>query len=818
MGNATRFSYQIDDGSMAGTLGGLNAPTEIRYPTVVRRNRYDARERPTMTALVERNGVTHNVQTGYDPRGVVNSSTDPYGKADTMQHNRFGQPLTQTDRLKKTTRMAYDVRGNLLEVTDAKGNVHRFDYDRNGRVVKETLPLGQTAHTSYDLAGNVEQYLNFDRSKVRFTYDGANRLVKKIFYDKSDVLQRTVKYDWNDADRLVGWSKDDAGTQSSGVIAYDDVHRYTGETVTYPGGFTMGYSYTYSPGGKKIALKWPDGSVIGYGYSKHDQLDSVDVPGEGRISVNAFNWIVPSTAILPGGTVQSRKYDDLLSPVQLDVTAPGQKPLLNLVSRYGALQELKEDTRSDANAGLSTVKSYAYDDALRLKTVESGTGSVLGNDIETFTLDELANRTAHSRVTGTWTYDANNRLKQQGTGADATSYEYDDAGSLILKKEAGNVLTHFDYDLENRLIAVKDGSQRLIARYGYDASGRRIWKEQYRHRNGAALSPAVRTYFLYAQEGLIAEATQSVTLNADLSVSVNGPASIATQYGPRPDSSFTTGTLFFKTKNSNGQDIVGYYHHDQRQAPLQATDRAGNIIWAASYDAFGRAQITSPAAGGTQPTIVSNLRLPGQIEDVETGLHYNYYRDYDPETGRYIQRDPIGLQGGINTYGYVGASPLNTIDPLGLNPQGAIDLKEVVIKMFPKNYFAPKSSAPRPLTPYEKQCLAKYIPQEDLDNTTFYPDSTPWYLQPGYGGITLGNTVHLDAGTYKYGTPAGIAVLGHELAHVGQYRTGSTVFNFAGEGIKGGGHDGSSLETPAIDLQKRIYEDLMKGGNCQCKK
>ncbi|WP_222853104.1 RHS repeat-associated core domain-containing protein [Massilia genomosp. 1] len=666
MGNATWFSYQIDDGSAAGALGSLNSPTEIRYPTYVRRQRYDALERPTATTLVERNGATRNLLTGYDPRGQVDSDSNAYGKVGTTQYNRLGQPLVLTDQLKKTTGMAYDVRGNLLELTDARGKVHRFGYDRNNRVVKETLALGQTAHTSYDLAGNVEQYVDFDESKTRFTYDDANRLVQALYYDKGNVLRRTAKYDWSATDRLIGWRNDDAGTQSSAIITYDDADRHTGETVTYPGGFTMGYSYLYSPGGKKVQLTWPDGGVIAYGYSKHGQLDSVEVPGEGRISVNAFNWTVPSKVTLPGGTVQSRKYDDLLSPVQLDVSAPNQQPLLNLASRYGAMQELKEDTRTDANAGLSTVKSYGYDDALRLKTVDSGTGSVLGNDTETFTLDELANRTAHSRIAGVWTYDANNRLKQRGTGADATSYEYDEAGNLILKKEPGGVLTQFVYDLDQRLIAVKDGSQRLIARYGYDAVGRRIWKEQYRHKDGSALAPAVRTYFLYAQEGLIAEATQPVTLNADLSVKADGPVSVTTQYGPRPNSSFTTGALFIKTKNSNGQTTVGYYHHDQRWAPLQATDRAGNIVWAASYDAFGRAQITSPAAGGGQPTIVSNLRLPGQVEDTETGMHYNYHRDYDPQTGRYIESDPIGLEGGVNPYAYVAGNPLGRIDPMGL--------------------------------------------------------------------------------------------------------------------------------------------------------
>jgi RHS repeat-associated protein len=185
-----------------------------------------------------------------------------------------------------------------------------------------------------------------------------------------------------------------------------------------------------------------------------------------------------------------------------------------------------------------------------------------------------------------------------------------------------------------------------------------------------ARAPALRTHYLYADEGLIAESTQAITLNADGSVSASTAPQITTQYGPRPDSEFTTGTLFVKTKNSNGQDtaspVVAYFHHDHLQTPLQATDKAGNVVWAASYNAFGKASITTPAATADKPTITVNLRLPGQYLDEETGLHYNWHRYYDGEIGRYTTEDPIGLRGGINRFSYAVSSPLRNTDPMGL--------------------------------------------------------------------------------------------------------------------------------------------------------
>jgi len=270
----------------------------------------------------------------------------------------------------------------------------------------------------------------------------------------------------------------------------------------------------------------------------------------------------------------------------------------------------------------------------------------------------VGNRIAHSRVQGAWDYDANNRLVQRGIGLNATFYQYDEAGNLTQKSEPGKV-TRYAYDTQNRLIEVRDGGDNLIARYGYDPLDRRIWKETYSSGEGR------RTYYLYADEGLIAEAVQAITLNADGSVVAATTPQITTQYGPRPDADFTTGILFVKTKDSNGQDRFAYFHHDHLDTPIQATDKNGNLVWAANYNIFGQATITTPAATADSPTITSHLRLPGQIEDPETGLHYNFRRYYDPATGRYITQDPIGLAGGLNQYAYVDADPNNLYDPTG---------------------------------------------------------------------------------------------------------------------------------------------------------
>lgn len=109
---------------------------------------------------------------------------------------------------------------------------------------------------------------------------------------------------------------------------------------------------------------------------------------------------------------------------------------------------------------------------------------------------------------------------------------------------------------------------------------------------------------------------------------------------------------------------VFFIHTDHLDTPRVVSDLAGNKVWIADYDAFGKATITSNTLAPY--TSAMNVRFPGQYFDAETSTHYNYFRDYDPLIGRYLQSDPIGLTGGINTYAYVRNNPLRFVDLRGL--------------------------------------------------------------------------------------------------------------------------------------------------------
>lgn len=120
------------------------------------------------------------------------------------------------------------------------------------------------------------------------------------------------------------------------------------------------------------------------------------------------------------------------------------------------------------------------------------------------------------------------------------------------------------------------------------------------------------------------------------------------------------------TKQAKGEATF-YYHNDHLGTPKVMTDVLQKIVWNVEFDPFGNEVTQNGRAGGYIRSVTNNFRFPGQYFDAETGLNYNYYRDYNPVIGRYLEVDPIGNQQGKNhLYVYVNNSPVRFADRLGL--------------------------------------------------------------------------------------------------------------------------------------------------------
>jgi RHS repeat-associated protein len=172
--------------------------------------------------------------------------------------------------------------------------------------------------------------------------------------------------------------------------------------------------------------------------------------------------------------------------------------------------------------------------------------------------------------------------------------------------------------------------------------------------------------------------TNNTTTSATITIQAAGTCTLsATQLGNDNYLAATSATL---TLTITTPAQLYYIHPDHLGTPRVITKATDNTkVWEwKSEDAFGNnlPDENPNAVNGTTP-FQYNLRFPGQYFDVETGTYYNYFRDYDPQTGRYVQSDPIGLAGGINTFAYVGGNPVAFFDPFGLepvipNPNGAV--------------------------------------------------------------------------------------------------------------------------------------------------
>jgi len=608
-GNMTSIEYFAGRTTANPAKGRL---VRITYPTFVREELFDVRDRLAVATEVETGGRRLMTRWEYDPLGNVTSLTMPDSRRSAYAYDGLNRLVQETRTDNQVVGYQWDRWGQSLRVTDPRQLTTTLAYDKLDQFVSELQPGGGLTHYAYDPAGNLQSIVDPRGQEVRFEYDDYGRRQTERMYTTAGggTPSRSISYGYDPRGILTSYADGD----TSGTFVPDAAGNIISVSTNF-GPFSKAVQYAYYRNGLVKAYAAADGAPYGYTYDGNGQLQGLTIPSEGAITVNARRWLAPAQVTLPGGSTQQFEYSDRLLPARIaSRDASG-----NVILDY-------QYTRDDADlireiATEHGTYRYTYDDAYRLIAADH---PVLG--LESFTYDGVGNRLpGDPGLASQWTYGNDNELRT----TDSAAYEYDAAGNLTRRTGPGGEMRFF-YDEQSRLIRAEDGGGNVIGRYAHDPFGRRLWKEV----------GGTRTYFAYTGEGLAAEFDASGTP--------------IRSYGYEPDTSWTTAPLFTR---SNG--AYAYYHNDHLGTPRKLTTSAGQVAWSAVYASFGAAQ---PQV----ETVANPLRFAGQYFDAETGLHQNFFRDYDPVVGRYVESDPLGLGAGLNRYAYADGNPVMLTDDQGL--------------------------------------------------------------------------------------------------------------------------------------------------------
>ncbi|MBY0444859.1 MAG: hypothetical protein K2Q15_06580, partial [Burkholderiales bacterium] len=543
----------------------------------------------------------------YDANGNRQTSTDPLGRITRYEYDALNRLSKSTDAAGKATLMAYDARDNLVQVTDPEGFKTSYSYNGFDDLIKLVSPDTGTSSYTRTASGQVQTYTDARKKTATYTYDDLGRVRSINFGDGINTFTYDSKY----VDKIASIS------DSSGSTRYSyDAQGNLAQAQHQIGPVLGTVSYAINGSGQVEGITYPSGTVIAYLRNAAGQVSSVQINGKplldqlvwsGHIGAQSWRW--------SNGQIWARVAANtgLLAGQSL---ADG-----NRVYTFDAASNLRriEDINTSQRS-----QEYSYDLLDRLNLAVSNNSSF------NYFYDFNGNRTDQTVGAGTTNYkhDANSNRLLSSSGVNQATYTYDAAGNRVDDK--GWKLT---YNNEGRLIQSSRGS--ISVSYSYNALGQRVKK----------VSPSGTTRFGYDPQGhLLGEYQEDGKLIETVWLG-DIPVAVISTIGNAPSFS--------------------YIWADHLGTPRQISDPASKqILWRWDGEPFGNS-LADEDPSKTGKKFSYNLRFPGQYFDKETGKHYNYFRDYDPATGRYIESDPIGLAGGINTYGYVEGSPASKVDPTG---------------------------------------------------------------------------------------------------------------------------------------------------------
>ena len=674
---------------------------------------YDPRGR----LIAMQNPVGETTQYEYEA-GHLGAVVQPDKTRETFERDAEGRLLAHTDALERRTHYRYTAAGLISKRINPLGDELTYVWDAAGRLTELCNENASRHSFAHDSMGRLTAETGFDQKIRRYFHDASSGVLQNVL--DGDVMQ-AVEFDamgrltrqrswpaqFTDRGHVFLEPQGDQVKPDESLFAYDGLGRLqhadndvsklqwfydpAGNLVREHQHYRIGrharsfvWQHEYNELDVRVATARPDGHRLewltyGSGHVHGVLLDAQSVADFERddahreVSRQLGNQLKQTTAYDAAGRLARQ------------VLQGGAHKVMERKYRYDAAGQLEQI--DDAHRG---ALRYAYDPLGRLTRAQTALGE------ETFRFDPASNLTQADRRDDLSEASTSSRraalLDNLLKDYAGTHYAYDARGNLI-ERNCNGTKTVFEWNCQNQMTAAQ--SQGMQATYQYDALGRRFTKHTEAHVY--VPSGAGSGYEEFERNRLTRELGLGHTLYGwdgdTLAYETSWEEQTTTHYVyeagsfvPLMQATVQAALVGIETPVYAGDyerasdpmygpvpapvafDTIAYYHCDQIGTPQELTDAAGELAWQARYRAWGEAkEVISEAA--RKAGIGNPIRFAGQYWDKETGLHYNRHRYYDPQTGRFISKDPIGLEGGFNEYAYA-ENPTGWIDPLGLKKRG----------------------------------------------------------------------------------------------------------------------------------------------------
>jgi RHS repeat-associated protein len=662
-------------GRLTSTLGRTVALSDPSDPLSI----------TSMTSTLNNNGRTSNRVFDGTTRTFADSS--PMGRQSMSTINSLGRVIRLQAAGIEPITFDYDARGRLVTMTQGTGpdaRVTTYVYDSNGHVAAITDPLGRTVEFTHDAAGRLTSQLMSGNRTILYEHDAHGNIVSVT------PPGRTVHgFSYNSVDKLIKYSPPALSTGATDTLFQYNADRQLLHATQPDGSIT---DFSYDSNGRLSSLGFPVGQMD-YTYDPSGNFATITAPnGETLSFVHDKGALVSE---LWGGTIAgivTRNYDNSSRVTSININGTD-----SFAFQYNDGDQL-------TNTGDLFLD---YDSLTGLLT-----GSSLGNVTDAWTYNGFAeplSYTANYGGTGIFSeqyfYDKLGRIIQRteiiGGNSDSYDYVYDLAGRLIEVKKNGTTASSYIYDSNGNRVGADHGSPVTAT---YDEQDRLLQYGNYVYQynsNGEMQTKTVTgqvTAYQFDYLGNLAGITLPDGRQIEYLTDVK-----RRRIGKRTNGSLIQGFLYQGDLNPVAEldgnnhvvSLFVYASHfnvpdymvkagiiyriilDHLGSPrLVVNVLNGLIAQRIDYDEFGRILLdTNP---GFQP-----FGFAGGLYDHETGLVHFGARDYDPQTGRWILKDPIGFEGGdTNLYGYVLNDPINLTDPYGCGApiHGVIGPGQTILK------------------------------------------------------------------------------------------------------------------------------------------